>query len=66
VHHPFWVVLLIGGSTFGWIFKRMKYAWEDHIGAKIRLKNAKRERRRAALWALAFGVAGLLILHVLL
>jgi hypothetical protein len=50
------------GITYGWVARRLNYAWADHKGAVARLKGAKRERRRAVLWAAGFAVVAWFIL----
>lgn len=65
MHHPFWIILLAAGSIWGVFGKRLQYAWNDHKGAVARLKAAKRERRRAVLWAAGFFVLALAVIHVL-
>jgi hypothetical protein len=59
--HAGWLALILAGSAFGWLYKRLHYAFGDWRAAIARHKGARSVLRHELLWSAVATVAARLI-----
>jgi hypothetical protein len=64
--HGGWLALILAGSAFGWVYKRLHYSFLDWRAAIARHKGARRVLRHELLWSAGATVVAILVIKALL
>jgi hypothetical protein len=64
--HTGWLALILAGAAFGWVYKRMHYAFLDWRAAIARHKGARSVLRREIVWSAGATVIAVLVVKALL